>query len=115
MPMEAELAAAVAEARRLRGTVTLTVDGDKARWCAVIAAVDGAVELRVGLPRGGAIRGGAPLRKRAMRARGWEGGYDCWVRPLPAATGDADAAGELAAGLEEGLRPRPAEELRRVY
>jgi hypothetical protein len=115
MPMEAELAAAVAEARRLRGTVTLNVDGDKARWCAVIAAVDGALELRVGLPRGGAIRGGAPLRKRAMRARGWQRGYDCWVRPLPAATAEADAARELAEGLQEGLRPRPEAEPRRAY
>src|SRR4051794_37962106 len=110
MPVEAEFAAAVTEARRGRGSVTFTAGGDERRWCAVIAAVDGALELRVGYPGRLARR----RRSGALERLGWATAYDCWARPLPASTSESDAARELAAGLREGLHVPEDAELERV-
>jgi hypothetical protein len=82
---------AVSEARRIRGSVNLD-PADHRRWSAIVAAVDGSLELRVAEPQ----------RKRLWRHPGpelnWllEHGfvkrYDCWALPLEAATPDEEAA-----------------------
>ena len=72
---------AVAEARRIRGSVNLE-PADSRRWSAIVAAVDGSLELRMA----------EPPRRRLRRAgdeRGWPShgfaqAVDCWVLPLDA-------------------------------
>ena len=77
----------MAEARRIRGSVTLE-PADSRRWSAVVAATDGSLELRVA----------EPPRRRPWSKETWlaDHGFtrarDCWALPLDASVGDDEAA-----------------------
>jgi hypothetical protein len=90
----------VADARRLRGTVMLTGDG---AWCAVVAAVDGTLELRVSKPRG--LRHRRALRQ-ALEALGYAPAYDCYTRRLPASAPDGEAVDALHAAVGDSMLAR---------
>jgi hypothetical protein len=61
---------------------------DARRWSAVVAAVDGSLELRVAEPRRR-----PPWRKDTWLAdHGFTRAHDCWVLPLEASVSDDDAA-----------------------
>ena len=82
---------AVVEARRSRGSVNVE-PADSRRWSAIVAAVDGSLELRVA----------EPPRKRPWRKETWlaDHGFtraaDCWVLPLDASVSDDAAAARWA-------------------
>jgi hypothetical protein len=102
--MQAALAEAVEEARRIRGTVMFAADRRERRWCAVCAAVDGRVELRVGEPpRRGLWRRGPDERVEWLRGHGFLPVPDAWSLPMPAAAGSETCAGTLAAALRSAL------------
>ncbi|MDA0160964.1 hypothetical protein OM076_11865 [Solirubrobacter ginsenosidimutans] len=96
---------AVAEARRIRGSINLE-PADARRWSAIVAAVDGSLELRVGMPPRRLLRR-AGDEQRWLQAHGFVQGVDCWVLPLPATTSDTEAAARWSAALEGafGLDP----------
>ena len=81
---------AVAEARRIRGSVNLE-PADSRRWSAIVAAVDGSLEVRVGEPPRRLLRR-AGEGQRWLEAHGFVKSFDCWVLPLTASTTDAAAA-----------------------
>jgi hypothetical protein len=65
-------------------------------WCAVVAAVDGALELRVSKPRG--LRG-RRARRAELEALGYAPAYDCYARRLPGSASDAEATEALRAAV----------------
>jgi hypothetical protein len=79
---QAAIADAVEEALRTRGTVMLEADGAPERWCAACAAVDGALELRVGEPQG--RRRERRDRGARLRERGFHQVRDAWALPVAA-------------------------------
>ena len=96
---------AVAQARRIRGSVNLE-PADSRRWSAIVAAVDGSLEVRVAEPPRRLLRR-AGDGQRWLEANGFLKSVDCWVLPLPPSTTDAAAAarwGEALAGAH-GLDP----------
>src|SRR4051794_7572577 len=102
--MEAALAEAVEEARRIRGTVMLAADRRERQWCAGCAAVDGRVELRVAEPAPRGLRRRPPDEALEwLRAHGFMPVPDAWSLPMPAATGSQTCAGTLAAALRSAL------------
>jgi hypothetical protein len=101
-----ELIDAVREARRVRGTVMVAVEGHEKQWCAVCAAVDGALELRVGAPR---RRG----RRRWLEDHGFLPVRDAWTRPEPQPD-EAACAAMLAEALEHALGAEPDAPLQHV-
>jgi hypothetical protein len=88
---------AVAEARRIRGSINLE-PADGRRWSAIVAAVDGSLELRVAAPPRRMLRR-ASEPQRWLEAHGFSRGTDCWVLPLDAATSDEEAASRWSAAL----------------
>jgi hypothetical protein len=103
---------AVAEARRIRGSVTLE-PADSRRWSAVVAAVDGALELRVAEPpRRGLRRAGD--ERRWLAEHGFARGPECWVLPLAASVSDAGAAARWEEALA-GAHGLGASEVQRTY
>ena len=86
----------------------LEVAGAQESWCAVCAAVDGALELRVGEPTG--RRRERREREAWLRDRGFHRGRDAWSLPVPAGVG----VEQCAATLAEALGGDPAAPLRRV-
>jgi hypothetical protein len=98
---------AVREARRLRGTVMLAVEGNDEQWCAACGAVDGSVELRVGEPpRGGVLRRRDAGGEQWLRDHGFAPVQDAWSRPEPALA-DEGCAATLSAALEHALGADP--------
>jgi hypothetical protein len=91
----------VAEARRLRGTVML--EAPAGAWCAVVAAVDGTVELRVSKPRG--LRG-RRARRAELEALGYAPEHECYARRLPASAPDGEAAQALRSAVGEAALTR---------
>ena len=93
---------AVAEARRIRGSVTLE-PADSRRWSAIVAATDGSLELRVAEP---------PRRRARWSKETWlaEHGFtrarDCWVLPLDASVGDDEAAARWMRRADRRARAR---------
>ena len=82
----------------------LAVEGDDEQWCAVCAAVDGAVELRVGEPpRRGLRRRRDPAGEAWLRDHGYFQVIDAWTFPVPAETGDTQCAVTLEAALAGAL------------
>src|SRR3954452_4279469 len=113
--MEAALAEAVEEARRVRGTVMLAADRRDRQWCAVCAAVDGRVELRGGEPpRRAPWRRGPDEREQWLRDHGFFPVPDAWSLPMPAAAGSETCAGTLAAALRSALGADAGAPLHRV-
>jgi hypothetical protein len=104
----AALVEAVEEALRTRGTVMLEDAGAQESWCAVCAAVDGALELRVGEPAG--RRRERRDRERWLRDRGFHRVPDAWSLPVRAGAG----VEECVATLAEVLGGDPVAPLRRV-
>jgi hypothetical protein len=102
-----EILAAVEEARRLRGTVMVEVDGKPKWWSAALAAVDGPLELRVGEPR--KRRG-----KAWLRDRGFHHVQDAWSLPLAAGVGSSQCASTLTDALTEALEADLSRSLRRT-
>ena len=96
---------AVAEARRIRGSVNLE-PADSRRWSAIVAAVDGSLEVRVGEPPRRLLRR-AGEGQRWLEAHGFVKSFDCWVLPLTASTTDAAAAARWSEALAgaHGLDP----------
>jgi hypothetical protein len=87
----------------LRGTVMLAVRGDEDRWCAVCAAVDGSVELRVAEPdRGWRSRRAAP-GEAWLREHGFVPVIDAWAAPGTDGASPYVYAETLSAALREGL------------
>jgi hypothetical protein len=71
--------------------------GTGSAWCAVVAAVDGTLELRVSKPRG--LRG-RRARREALEALGYAHLYpDCYALRLPASAPDGEAAHALRAAV----------------
>lgn len=103
---------AVAEARRIRGSINLEPADDR-RWSAVVAAVDGSLELRVAEPPRRWLRRASDER-RWLEAHGFSRGSECWVLPLDAATSDAVAAARWSEALASGLGVDPGA-VRRTY
>jgi hypothetical protein len=104
---------AVAEARRTRGTVMLAADSGEKRWCAVCAAVDGRVELRVGEPAGGWLRRKGRAQEEWLAEHGFVHVIDAWSLPASDRTDEAYASA-LAEALEQGLGVERGEPLHRV-
>jgi hypothetical protein len=71
---------------------------ERGAWCAVVAAVDGTLELRVSKPRG--LRRGR-ARRRALEELGYAPLYDCYARRLPARASDGEAVDALHAAVGE--------------
>ena len=111
--MDPVLLEAVAEARRARGTVMLAAGGGEARWCAVCAAVDGRVELRVGEPVSGWLRRKGRAQEEWLADHGFVHVIDAWALPASDPTDEAGAAA-LAEALEHGLGVERGEPLHRV-
>jgi hypothetical protein len=88
---------AVADARRLRGSVVVE-PSDGRCWGAVVAAVDGSLEVRVSPPRRRFWQGETD-QQRWLREHGFAFVVDAWHLPLPASTSDEDAARVLAEAL----------------
>ena len=94
---------AVNRAIELRGTVMLAVREDERRWCAVCAAVDGSIELRVGEP-GSAWRRGERRRGEAwLREHGFVHVLDAWANPIAPAMSPWSCAQILDDALREGV------------
>ena len=95
---------AVRRALELRGAVVLAARENEDQWCAVCAAVDGALELRVGVPAGGWRH-----RDRRKRGEAWlrEHGFiqviDAWAKPVSAASSAWSCAETLDHALRDGL------------
>ena len=76
---------AVQRALDCRGTVMLAARDDERQWCAVCAAVDGTVEVRVGEPPSGWRHRGRRRRGEAwLRDRGFVQVIDAWAKPMDA-------------------------------
>jgi hypothetical protein len=97
---------AVSEARRIRGSINLE-PADSRRWSAIVAAVDGSLELRVAEPPRRLLRR-ASDEQRWLEAHGFTKAVDCWVLPLDASVSDEDAAARWSAALAGALGVDPA-------
>jgi hypothetical protein len=92
----------------------LAVEGRAtAQWCAPWGAHDGSVELRVGEPRRGLLRGRDADGEAWLGDHGFVQVIDAWARPEPALGDDACAA-LLAGALEHALGADPASPLEHV-
>jgi len=96
---------AVAEARRIRGSINLE-PADGRRWSAIVAAVDGSLELRVAEPPRRVLRRGSDER-RWLEAHGFSPGVDCWVLPLDASVTDDAAAARWSEAVSGALGVDP--------
>ncbi|WP_028064035.1 hypothetical protein [Solirubrobacter soli] len=83
--------AAVAEARRVRGSVNLD-PADGRRWSAIVSAIDGSLELRVSEPRKRRFWRNEGPELNWLIEHGFTKAYDCWVLPFDAATPDEEVA-----------------------
>jgi hypothetical protein len=92
----------------------LAIAGREDLWCAVCAAVDGSVELRVGPPpRRGLLRRRNAAGEAWLREQGYVPVIDAWSLPATQA-GDATCASTLEAALERALGADPGEPLEHV-
>jgi hypothetical protein len=96
---------AVAEARRIRGSINLE-PADSRRWSAIVAAVDGSLELRLAEPPRRRLRR-AGDEQRWLEEHGFSKAVDCWVLPLDASTPDAVAAERWSEALAGALGVDP--------
>jgi len=81
---------AVAEARRIPGSITLA-PADALRWVVVRAAVDGALELTVAEPPARGLMDGT----RWLHEHGFASAEERWVLPLAASTPGEQAAAHV--------------------
>jgi hypothetical protein len=88
---------------RLRGTVMLSLRGNDRCWCAICAAVDGSIELRVGEPARGWRRWRPAAGEAWLRDHGFEHVIDAWAAPAPIGASSRICAEVLASALREGL------------
>jgi len=88
---------AVADARRLRGSVVVE-PSDGRCWGAVVAAVDGALEVRVSPPKRRFWQRETD-EQRWLREHGFAFVVDAWHLPLPASAADEEAARMLGEAL----------------
>jgi hypothetical protein len=112
--MEEQIAGAVVEARRVRGTVQLQVDGRPRQWCVAEAAADGRVELRVAEPRRGIRRWRPTAGERWLADHGFVHVIDAWAKPAPASADAAACARMLAEALRAGVGAQPDAMLERL-
>ena len=103
---------AVVEARRIRGSINLE-PADSRRWSAVVAAVDGSLELRVAEPPRRLLRR-AGDEQRWLSEHGFAKSVDCWVLPLAPTTSDVAAAARWDEALA-GAHGLDASEVQRSY
>jgi hypothetical protein len=97
---------AVSDARRFRGSINLE-PADSRRWSAIVAAVDGSLELRVAEPPRRLLRRGASDEQRWLAAHGFSKAVDCWVLPLAASVSDEEAAERWSEALAGALGVDP--------
>jgi hypothetical protein len=97
------LVAAGDRALERRGTVMLALRGDQDRWCAICAAVDGAVELRVGEPSRGWRAWRPSAGERWLSDHGFTQVVDAWAAPAPSGGSTRVYAETLASALVGGL------------
>jgi hypothetical protein len=103
---------AVKRAVEVRGTVMLGARGDERLWCAVCAAVDGTLELRVGEPSGGWRHRNRRRRGEAwLRDHGFIHVIDAWAKPVSAGYSAWGCAETLDHALREGLAAPPGVDL----
>jgi hypothetical protein len=108
----AQLEQAVQRAVAIRGTVMLAARDDEHRWCAVCAAVDGTLELRVGEPRGGWRHRDRRRKGEAwLRDHGFVQVIDAWANPIGRGVSARVCAETLDHALREGLAVAPGAEL----
>jgi hypothetical protein len=96
----------VSEARRLRGSINLE-PADSRRWSAIVAAVDGSLELRVAEPPRRLLRR-ASDEQRWLVAHGFTKAVECWVLPLDASVSDDEAAARWSEALTGALGVDPS-------
>jgi hypothetical protein len=82
----AHIERAVQRAIELRGVVMLAARENDRQWCAVCAAVDGSLELRVGEPSGGWRRREKRTREAWLRDHGFIQVVDAWTKPVTSAS-----------------------------
>jgi hypothetical protein len=82
----------------------LALRGDDRRWCAICAAVDGSIELRVGEPARGWRRWRPAAGEAWLRDHGFVRVIDAWAAPAPLGASPRINAEMLASALRDGLR-----------
>jgi len=87
---------------KLRGTVMLSLRGDERCWCAICVAVDGSVELRVGMPSRGWHRRRPADGEAWLRNHGFVHVIDAWAAPARGA-GPQRCAELLSSALRDRL------------
>jgi hypothetical protein len=98
----ARIEQAVNRAIALRGTVMLAARDNERQWCAVCAAVDGSLELRVGEP-GKGWRRQRRTGEAWLRDHGFIHVIDAWAKPVTSAGSAWSCAQTLDHALREGL------------
>jgi hypothetical protein len=100
----ARIEQAVQQAIEVRGVVMLAARENDRQWCAVCAAVDGSLELRVGEPGGGWRRRGEKRAREAwLRENGFVQVVDAWSKPVTSISSTWSCAQLLDDALREGL------------
>ncbi|MBE2320760.1 hypothetical protein DVA67_032675 [Solirubrobacter sp. CPCC 204708] len=103
---------AVKRAVDLRGTVMLAAADNEDQWCAICAAVDGSLELRVGEPGGGwRHRGRRRSGEAWLRDHGFVHVVDAWAKPVGISYSARASSETLDHALREGLGVRADAEL----
>jgi hypothetical protein len=97
------LVAAAERAIALGGAVMLSLRGDDHRWCAICAAVDGSIELRVGEPSRSWRRWRPAAGEAWLRDHGFVHVIDAWAAPAVAGASTRVYAELLASALRDGL------------
>jgi hypothetical protein len=87
----------------LRGVVMLSLRGDDRCWCAICAAVDRSIELRVGEPARGWRRWRPAAGEAWLREHGFVHVLDAWAAPAPHGANARWCAEVLSSALREGL------------
>jgi hypothetical protein len=101
------LSEATERAIAVRGTVMLAPPGDERRWCAICAAVDGSVELRVGEPSRGWWRRSEAPGEAWLREHDFVHVVDAWAQPAPRDASPYLCADILATALQQAFGAPP--------
>lgn len=81
----------------------LSLRGEQRRWCAICAAVDGSIELRVGEPSRGWRRWRPAGGEAWLRDHGFVHVVDAWAAPVPRGADLHVCAAILSSALRDGL------------
>ncbi len=93
----------------------VAVAGRDEQWCAVCAACDGSLELRVGPPaRRGLLRRRDGRGEAWLREHGFEEVVEAWSLPVPSWSGDAASVATLEGALADALGAEPGARLEPV-